>query len=117
MPVQQQQRHQCNDDNGNITHTNVLKHFDLSHVDVGSSLRWLSASTMTKSHHFVSTSDPKPHNHNPSQVVDGCNCLRLLLYANGQHINVLKHIAYVYYGWGKQFEVAVSLNLDVMTSF
>ena len=24
---------------------------------------------------------------------------------------------YVLYGWGKQFEVAVSLNLDVMTSF
>jgi hypothetical protein len=39
----------------------------LSNMDAGSSLRWLSTSTMTKSHHFDSTSDPEPHN--LSQVV------------------------------------------------
>ena len=36
---------------------------------------------------------------------------------NEQHMNVLKHFVYVQYGCGKQFEVAVSLNHDVMTSF
>jgi hypothetical protein len=35
----------------------------------------------------------------------------------GQYINLLTHFVYVLYGWGKQFEVAVSLNHDVMTSF
>ncbi len=35
----------------------------------------------------------------------------------GQHTNVLKHCVYVLYGCRKQFEVAVSLNHDVMTSF
>jgi len=44
-------------------------------------------------------------------------CVRLLLYANGQHINVLKHFVYVSCECGKQFEVAVSLNLDIITSF
>ncbi len=40
-----------------------------------------------------------------------------LPYDYGQHINVLKHSIYVKYGCGKKFEVAVSLNHDVMTSF
>ncbi len=44
-------------------------------------------------------------------------CVRLLLYAYGQHINVLKQFVYVKYRWEKQFDVAVSLNHDVMTSF
>ena len=44
-------------------------------------------------------------------------CIRLMVYADGQQIDVLKHFVYVLYGWGKQFEVAVSLNIDVMTSF
>jgi hypothetical protein len=30
---------------------------------------------------------------------------------------VLKHFVYVQYGCGKQFEVAVSLNHDIITSF
>ena len=34
----------------------------MSNMDVGSSLRWLSASTTTLSHHFDSTSDPEPQN-------------------------------------------------------
>jgi len=41
----------------------------------------------------------------------------MLLYAYGQHINVLKHFVYVLNGCRKQFEVAVSLNHDKMTSF
>jgi hypothetical protein len=47
----------------------------------------------------------------------GYNCVRLLPYAYGQHINVLKYFELVLYGCGKQFEVAVSLNHDIMTSF
>ena len=42
------------------------------------------------------------------------NCVRLLQYAHGQHINVLKHCVYVLYGYRMQFGVAVSLNHDVM---
>jgi len=50
--------------------------------------------------------------------LDEYNFVRLLLYADhGQHVNVLKQFVYVSYGQGKQFEVALSLNLDVMTSF
>jgi hypothetical protein len=47
------------------------------------------------------------------------NCLKMLPYANAnrQHINVLKHFVYVKYGCRKQFEVAISLNHDIMTSF
>ena len=47
----------------------------------------------------------------------GYNCRRLLPYAYGQHINVLKHIVYVQDRCRKQFELAVSLNHDAMTSF
>jgi hypothetical protein len=32
-------------------------------------------------------------------------------------INVLNHFVYVQCGCGKQFEVTVSLNLDIMASF
>jgi hypothetical protein len=42
---------------------------------------------------------------------------RLLLYANGQHINVLKHFVYVEYGCGKQLEVSTSINHDITISF
>jgi hypothetical protein len=45
------------------------------------------------------------------------NCARLLPYAYGQHVNVSKHFFNIYDGWVKQFEVAVSLNHDLMTSF
>ncbi len=41
----------------------------------------------------------------------------LLPYAHGQHMNVLKHFVYVYCECRKQFEEAVSLNHDIMTSF
>jgi hypothetical protein len=49
--------------------------------------------------------------------LSGYNCVRLILLAYGQHINVLKHFVYVQYGGGQQFEVAISLNHDIMTSF
>ncbi len=149
----------------------------MSNLDVGTSLRWLSSSTMTKWHHFDSTSDPEPQNlsqvgwvqlckaatlwqwtaylcaqtyhiwlmwmqeaiwggcqlqpwHNgiilTPQVTQrpkvwakycGYNCVRLILYAHGQHINGLKHFVNVLYGCWKQFEVAVRHNHDIMTSF
>jgi hypothetical protein len=37
--------------------------------------------------------------------------------AYGQHINVLKHFVNVNNGWGKQFELAISLKHDIVTSF
>ncbi len=57
---------------------------------------------------------PRTQKSEPSRVN---NCLRLLWYANGQHINVLKHFVHVFDGCGKQFELAVSLNHDIITSF
>jgi hypothetical protein len=46
----------------------------------------------------------------------GYDCLRLLLYAHRQHMNVLKQFVYVSCGCRKQFELAVSLNHDIITS-
>ncbi len=64
---------------------------------------------------FDSTSDPEPQN--LTHVVWVYNCVRLILYAHGHHINVFHHFVYVQYGFWKQFEVAVSLNHDIITSF
>jgi hypothetical protein len=64
----------------------------MSNMDVGSSLRWLSASTMHN--HIILT----PHvTHNPKILpkLGVYNCVRLTLYANRQHINVLKHFEHV----------------------
>ncbi len=71
-------------------------------------------------HHDISTSFwlhkwPSTSKSDPSSV--GIIYLRLMPYAHGQHINVLKHFVYVQCGCRKQFEVAVSLNYDIMTSF
>ncbi len=55
-----------------------------------------------------------PHVTQMAQI-RGHNCVRLLLCACGQHMNVLKHSVYVQYGYGKQFEMAVSHHHDVMT--
>ncbi len=70
-------------------------------------------------HHEVMTSfqlhkAPRTPKSEPSRVD---NCVRLLPYAYEQHINVFKCFVNVLDGWGKQFEVAVSLNHEVMTSF
>ncbi len=54
-----------------------------------------------------------PHVTQMAQIL-GHNCVRLLLCAYGQHMNVLKHSVYVQYGCGKQCEVAVSHHHDVM---
>jgi hypothetical protein len=86
----------------------------MSNVDAGSSLRRLLASTMTLCHHFDSTSDPEPQN-TSSAVWD--NYLRLQSYAHGKHINVLKHYVNAKCGCRNQFELAVSLNHDLMRSF
>jgi hypothetical protein len=45
----------------------------------------------------------------------GYKHMKLLLCAYGQHMNVLKHFVYAYYGCGKQFVADISLNHDVMT--
>jgi hypothetical protein len=37
--------------------------------------------------------------------------------AYGQHVNILKHFVNVQDEWGKQFEVAVNLKHDIITSF
>jgi hypothetical protein len=46
-----------------------------------------------------------PHMTQMAQIL-GHNCVRLLPYAYGQHVNVLKCSVYFQYGCGKQFEVA-----------
>ncbi len=46
----------------NWQHINVCKQLIMSYMKVQSSLRWLTASTMTKMHHFYSTSDHVPQN-------------------------------------------------------
>jgi hypothetical protein len=83
--------------------------------DAGNSIRWLTASTMTNDN--IST--PQQVNQNPKiwDKQGGYYCVRLLTYAYGQHINVLNHCVYVYYGFGEQFEVAVSLQPWRMKSF
>jgi hypothetical protein len=88
--------------------------FYMSNTDEGSILRWRSASTMTQRHHFESTNDPI---RKKMSKKCGYDCVRLLLHAHGQHINLFKHFVYVHYGLGKQFEVPVSLNQNVMTIF
>ncbi len=55
-----------------------------------------------------------PHVTQVAQIL-GLNCVRLLPYAYGQHMNVLKYSVYVQFGCGKQFEVAVSHHHDVIT--
>ncbi len=42
-------------------------------------------------------------------------CKAAALYANEQHIDVPKRCVCAQYGCGKQFEIAVTLNHDVMT--
>ena len=55
-----------------------------------------------------------PHVTQMAQIL-GHACVRLLLCAYGQHMNVLKYSVYVQYGCGKQFEVAVNHHHDVIT--
>jgi hypothetical protein len=82
-------------------------------MDVGGSLRWLSASMMAYCYHFDSTSDPDDKN--PGKL-GWFNCIRMLPCAYGEYIHMLKHFVYVQYGCGKQIELAVSVNHEMMTS-
>jgi len=87
----------------------------MSNMDAGNSLRWLFPQQWC--HGIISTPHtwPRTPKTEPSKLD---KCARLLLYAYGKHINVLKHFVYVKYGCRKQFEVAVSLNHDIiMMSF
>ncbi len=86
----------------------------MSNMDEESSLRWLSASTMTWSHHFDSTSNPEPQNLSQVGWAKLCKAATVCQWTAYQCV---KCFLYVYYGCGKQFEVAVSLNHDIMTSF
>ena len=85
----------------------------VSNMDARSSLRWLSASATMYWHHCDSTSDPEPQN--MTQVV-WVTLLEATVICPWT-ANVLKHFVYVQYGCRKQFELAVSLNHDVLTSF
>jgi hypothetical protein len=55
-----------------------------------------------------------PHVTQMAQIL-GHNCVRLLLCAYGQHMNVLQHSIYDQYECRKQFKVAVSRHHDVMS--
>ncbi len=63
--------------------------------------------------HDVMTNFLTPHMIQMAQIL-GHNCVRLPPYVYEQHMNVLKHSAYVQYGCGKQFEVAVSHHHNIM---
>ncbi len=58
-------------------------------------------------------------NQNPKIWAKKCgyDSLRLLPYAHGQHIYMLKHVVYIKCGCRMQFYLAVSLKHDLMTSF
>ncbi len=60
---------------------------------------------------------PRTTKSDPSTSSVGIIYLRLMPYAQGQHNNLLKHFVYVWCGRRKHFEVTVSLNHDIMTSF
>jgi len=61
-------------------------------MDAGSSLNRMAASIMTQWHHFHSPSDPEFPNLSQFEKYHG---VKLLPYAYGKHINVLKHFVYV----------------------
>jgi hypothetical protein len=88
---------------------------NMPNVDAGTSLRRLSASTMPEWYHFDSqtwSSTPKSEPSSVDTTVWGW-----LHMPHGQHINVLKRFLHILLGCGKQFEVAVSLKHETMTSF
>ncbi len=89
----------------------------MSNMVAGRSLRLLSASTMALWHNNIILTPQVTKNLKIWAKYRGYNCVRLLPYANGQHIDVLNHCVYVQDGCGKQFEVAVSLNYDIIASF
>jgi hypothetical protein len=83
-------------------------------MDVRYNLRWMSASTMMKLHHFHSTND---QNSKIWCQLGWWNSIRVHPVALETACQYLKHFLYVYYGFGKQSEVDGSLNYDEMASF
>ncbi len=72
-------------------HINKLQHFEMPKMHAGSSLScWPQIWYVMTS--FWLHMWPRTQESEPSRVDNG---LRLLPYANGQHINVLKHFVYV----------------------
>ena len=51
-------------------HTKGSNTLNISNMDVGSGLRWMSASNMTEGHHFNSISDPESPNLGPTWTVE-----------------------------------------------
>ena len=92
------------------------KTFYKSHMNVGSSLWWSTASTKSPCHHFIaSTSQNYPNN--LGQPGQSTNCVRVQPHAYPQHMKVLKHILYIQHGFEKQSEVNYSLNHVTMPPF
>ena len=90
--------------------------FYMSNMEVRSSLRWPSASTMTCSHYFDdSASHPEPQNLRQAGWVKLCKAATVCPWTAYQCAQTL--FICLMWMYRKQFELAVSLNHDVMTSF
>ncbi len=94
-----------------VQHINVLKHYNNVLCGCSSAVS-LNHDKMTS---FWLHKWPRTTKSDPSSV--GVIYLRLLPYAQGQHINVLNYFVYVWCRRRKHFEVAVSLNHDITASF
>ena len=82
-------------------------------MDVGCRLRGFEASTMTLQHDSHSVIPPisrKIHNHLQRHI-----SVRVHPHVHPQHIKVLKHIVYIWYGCGMQSTGLWSLNHDFKT--
>jgi hypothetical protein len=86
-------------------HTNDSSTLYMSNMDVGTSLRWISASTMM-------SQNPKIGGN-----LGLCNDIRVHPYALETAYLYLKHLVYVIYGCEKQSEVDISLNHHALASF
>jgi hypothetical protein len=73
-------------------HANTSNPLYMSNVDLGSSLRWMLASTMMKWHHFHSTSDLELQNLGPTVL---CNDIRVHPYACETAYQYLKNFIHV----------------------
>jgi hypothetical protein len=70
-------------------HSNTLY---MSNMDVGSSLRWLSVSTMILWHHFDSTSDPEPQNLSQVGWVKLCKAATICLWTAYQCAQIFVYL-------------------------
>jgi hypothetical protein len=82
-------------------------------MDVGCIQWWFTASTMTSQRHWA---PPPPNFPKFTPTCTGIS-VRVHPYAHPQHIKVLKHIVYIQYGCGIQYEASCSLNHGTPTSF